>query len=380
LPGSSGKVAIVGVGWTPQGELPGQTPEVTSVMAVKEAMKDAAIDRSRIDGLIACKSVQGTSSDVEIGPLLGINPRYSQSLDYGSCSFSLHLAVQAIMAGMADTIVLCYGSDSRSSGISFAGGYGRTPPVSLAYASGLMHVAGIAALGLQRHRARYGTTEEQFGWIAVAQREWARMNPLALFREPLTIDQYLSRPYMVEPIRREDVTMISDGGVSVIVSRADRVGEFPHKPVYVVGMSEQTAIRGEYQPGYLDRTFLQGAAAEIWSSTGLRPSDINLLYIQDPTAFWVLQMLEYFGFAPIGQGGPWLAEGHTRPGGDLPVNTNGGQLSESYMWGWLHLVEAVRQLRGAAGPRQVTGAELAMYCSTQGWQKGGASIISTHQI
>jgi acetyl-CoA acetyltransferase len=103
-----------------------------------------------------------------------------------------------------------------------------------------------------------------------------------------------------------------------------------------------------------------------------------VLYIQNPTAVWVLQMLEYYGFAPPGEVGPWLAEGHTRPGGDRPVNTNGGQLSESYMWGWLHMVEAVRQLRGQAGERQVSGAEIAMYCSTQVWLKGGASILSTH--
>jgi len=376
----SGEVAIVGIGWTPQGELPGQSPELTSVNAIKAALKDAGIDRKTVDGLVACKSVQGTNSDVDIGPLLGINPRYSQSLDYGSCSFSLHLAVQAIVSEMADTLVLCFGSDSRSGKLSFATGYGHSPAVTLAHASGLMHVAGMAALGLQRHKSKYGTTDEQFGHIAVGQREWAQMNPLALFRDPLTMDDYLSRPYMVEPIRREDVTMISDGGVAVVVTRADRVGEFRNEPVYLVGMAEQSALTGDYEPGYLDRLFLQAMAEQIWSTTGLGPTDIDLLYIQDPTAFWVLQVLEYFGFAPVGDGGPWLAEGHTRPGGDLPINTNGGQLSESYMWGWLHLVEAVQQLRGNAGQRQVVAPEIAMYCSTQGWQKGGATILSTHKL
>jgi acetyl-CoA acetyltransferase len=109
----------------------------------------------------------------------------------------------------------------------------------------------------------------------------------------------------------------------------------------------------------------------------MTPSDIDLLYIQDPLAVWVLQMLEYYGFCPVGEGGRWLAEGHTRPGGDLPLNTHGGQLSESYMWGWMHMVEAVRQLRGQAGARQVFGAEVALYCSTQAWVKGGASLLAT---
>jgi acetyl-CoA acetyltransferase len=368
-----GKVAIVGVGHTEQGELPGNSPELNSVLAIKEAMADAGIDRSKIDGVITCKSVQGTNVDVGVGPLLGINPRYAQTLDYGTCNFSQHLAVQAITTGMADTIALCYGANARS--IRFP--FGSSAP-TLAGASGLMHIAGPAAMALQRHMALYGTTEEQFGWIAVSEREWAQRNPIALFREPMTIEQYLARPYMVEPLRREDVTMLSDGGVSLIVTRADMVDEFAKRPVYVLGMAEQTQIRGEFSPDYLNREFLAGAANQLWRNAGLTQTDIDLLYIQNPTAVWVLQMLEHYGFVPVGEAGPWLAEGHTRPGGDLPLNTNGGQLSESYMWGWLHLVEAVRQLRGEAGERQQQNAEIAMYCSTQVWLKGGASIISTH--
>jgi acetyl-CoA acetyltransferase len=241
-----------------------------------------------------------------------------------------------------------------------------------------MHIAGPAAMALQRHKAMYGTTDEQFGMIAVSEREWARKNPIALFREPMSMEQYLAMPYMVEPLRRADVTMLSDGGVSLIVTSAERAADYPNRPVYILGMSEQSGIRGEYTPDYLNREFLHGAADQIWRKTGLAPKDIDALYIQNPTAVWVLQMLEWYGFTPVGEAGPWLAEGHTRPGGDLPVNTNGGQLSESYMWGWLHLVEAVRQLRGQAGERQISGAEIAMYCSTQVWLKGGASIISTH--
>ncbi len=368
-----GKVAIVGIGHTEQGELPGRSPELLSVQAIKAAMADAGIDRSHVDGLITCKSVQGLNLDTSVGPLLGINPRYAQTLEYGTCNFSLHLATQAIMTGMAETIVLCYGANARS--VRFPFGMSHT---SMAGAAGLLHVAGPAAMALQRHKAIYGTTDEQFGTIAVSAREWAQKNPLALFRTPLSMDEYLATPYMVEPLRRADVTMLSDGGVALIVTSADRVDEFPNKPVYLLGMAEQSGIRGEHTPDYLMRDFLGSVSDQIWQSTGFSPSDIDLLYVQDPTAVWILQILEHFGFCPVGEGGPWLAEGHTRPGGDLPVNTNGGQLAESYMWGWLHIVEAVRQLRGQAGDRQVSGAELAMYCSTQIWLKGAASILSTH--
>jgi len=370
-----GKVAIVGIGHTPQGELPGQTPELNSVLAIKEALKDAGIDRSGLDGLITCKSVQNTNADIQVGPLLGINPRYSQTLDYGTCNFSIHLAIQAIVTGMADTIALCYGANARSARFPF----GASSP-TLAGVSGLMHVGGPAALALQRYKSLYGMTDEEFGWIAVGSREWAQRNPNALFRTPMSMEDYLNMEYLIEPLRRPDITMLSDGGVSVILTSAERAADFPNKPIYILGMSEASQIRGEFTPDYLNREFLIGASDEIWSKTGMSPADIDALYIQDPTAFWVLQMLELFGFAPIGEGGRWLAEGHTRPGGRLPLNTNGGQLSESYMWGWMHIVEAVRQLRGEAGPeRQVTGAETAMYLSTQTWLKGGASIVATHR-
>jgi acetyl-CoA acetyltransferase len=368
-----GKVAVVGVGHTPQGDLHGQTPEVSTTLAIYDAIRDAGIDQSQIDGLITCKSIQGTNADNQVGPLLGFNPRYSQSLDYGTCTFSLHLAVQAIVTGMADTIVLAYGANARSARFPF----GAAPP-TLAGASGLMHIAGPAGMALQRHKAMYGTTDEEFGWIAVSEREWAQKNPIALFREPMSMQDYLAKPYMVEPLRREDVTMLSDGGVALIVTRADKVDEFPNKPAYILGMSEQVQMRSEYLPGFVNREFIQGSSNQIWKNTGFKPKDIGALYIQNPTAVWVLQMIEYYGFAPIGEGGRWLAEGHHRPGGDLPINTNGGQLSESYMWGWLHLVEAVRQLRGQAGERQIEGLELAMYASTMAWTKGGSTIMSTH--
>jgi acetyl-CoA acetyltransferase len=368
-----GKVAIVGVGHTDQGEFPETSPELLSVRAAKAALSDAGIDRSAVDGVITCKSIQGHNSDVAVGPLLGMSPPYSQTLDYGTCNFSLHLAVQAIVSGMASTVLLCYGANARTTRYPFG-----AAPATMAGAAGLMHIAGTAALALQRHKALYGTTDEQFGWIAVSAREWARKNPLSIFRDPLTMDQYLAMPYMVEPLRRADVTMLSDGGVSLVVTRADRVADFAQRPVYVVGMAEQSAIQGEQRQDYLNRSWLAAAADRIWKATGLGPADIDALYIQDPTAVWILQMLEAYGFCPTGEAGPWLAEGHTRPGGDMPLNTNGGQLSESYMWGWLHMVEAVRQLRGQAGERQISGAEIAMYCSTQAWVKGGASILSTH--
>lgn len=370
----SSQIAIVGIGHTEQGELPRCSSELLAARATKAALEDAGIDRGGIDGLITCKSVHGANIDTALGPLLGINPPYSQTLEYGSCNFSLHLAAQAIATGMASTIVLCYGANARSAGVSFS-----TAPLSMASVAGYLHVAGPAAMALRRHMALYGTTEEQVGSIASSSRDWAQMNPLALFQKPLSVDDYLSSPYLVEPLRRADLTMISDGGVALVVTSAERAAaDFPHRPVYLYGMAEQSAIRGDHNPDYLMRPFLSSLADRIWRDTGLTHSDVDLLYVQDPTSVWILQVIEAFGFCSVGDVGPWLAEGHTRPGGDLPLNTNGGQLSEAYMWGWLHLVEAVRQLRGDAGERQVADAETALYCSTQVHLKGAVSVLSTH--
>jgi acetyl-CoA acetyltransferase len=368
-----GGVAIVGIGATAQGEHPDTSAAALSAEAAERALADAGIGKADVDGLITCKSIQGAGSDLEVGRVLGMSPPYSQTLDYGTCNFSVHLAVMAIESGMANTIVLSYGANARSATVNFGA---RGAPRDLAGASGFLHIAGPAAMALRRHMHLYGTTEEQFGHIAVAQRAWAEQNPIAVFRTPLTMDEYLAQPYLVEPLRRADVTMRSDGGVALVMTRADRASSLPHAPIHVIGMAEQSALAENLDLRNVMRPWIAPVGERIWAQTGLSPSEIDLLYLQDPTAVWVLQMLEHFGFCPVGEGGPWLADKHTYPGGDLPLNTNGGQLSESYMWGWLHLCEAVRQLRGHAGDRQVPGAQVAFYGSTQGFAKAAASILT----
>jgi acetyl-CoA acetyltransferase len=372
----AGRTAIVGLGHTAQGELPGHSAEENAVDAGLLALADAGLALDELDGLVACKSVQGQGNDVNVGALLGVNLPYVQSLDYGTCNFSLHLAVMAIVSGMASTVLLTYGANARSGKFDFGKPiYGA----DMASAAGLVHIAGRAGLALQRHKAIYGTTDEQFGMLAVGQRDWAQNNPNAIFRTPMSMADYLAEPYMVDPLRRSDVTMISDGGVALVVTSAERARQLPNPPVYISGIAEYAGVRGDYNPENLMRPWLRDSAVTIWANTGLRPADIDALYIQDPTALWSLQMLEYYGFCGIGEGGPFLAEGHTLPGGSLPLNTHGGQLSESYTWGWMHVVEAVRQLRGQAGERQLDAPETGMYCSSHGFVKAAVSVLSTNQ-
>jgi acetyl-CoA acetyltransferase len=370
------KTAIVGIGATEQGEIPGQSADHIAARAAVKALEDAGIDKSQIDGLVTCRPPMApgkVGTDEDIGQLLGVNPAFTSTLEYGPCAFSLHVAAGAINAGLCHTVLLTYGTNLRSAGASFGGG--TRDWLTLA---GLVHIAGPAAMAARRHMHLYGTTEEQLGWVSVAQREWAQNNPIAIFRDPMSIDDYMASPYVVEPLRRPDLTMISDGGCAVVLTSAERAKDFKKAPVYLLSMAQQSAMRSDQNVDKLMRPWLKDIGDNVFARAGLGPRDMDLVYLQDATSVWVLQMLEWFGFCGVGEGGPFLAEGHTRPGGSLPVNTNGGQLSECYMWNWMHLYEAVRQLRKECGSRQVPDVEVALHAQTHDFYKGAATILSTH--
>lgn len=374
--GTRARTAIVGVGATEQGEIPGESPEEIAVRAAVLALADAGLDKLAVDGLITCKApLTAHGTDESMGPLLGINPAFSTTLDYGMGGFSLHLASMAIQAGLATTVLLTFGTNARSARIGFSRPIGGA--ADWLRLAGLVHVAGPAALAFRRHMHLYGTTEEQLGWVAVAQREWARLNPRAVFRDPMTIGDYLRHPYIVEPLRRPDLTLISDGGAAVVVTSAERARDCRAAPVHLLSTAQQSAIRNEQNEDKLMRPWLGDIAERLYAAAGVGPADIDVAYLQDGTSVWVLQMLEWYGFCGVGEAGPFLAEGRTRPGGSLPVNTHGGQLSESYTHNWMHLYEAVRQLRGECGDRQVDGATLALHAQTHDFWKGAATLLST---
>lgn len=370
-------VAIIGVGATHQGELPGLSGDEIAVDALRLALADAGIAKSQLDGLVTCRSYGGQGVDTDIGRLLGLNPSFSATLDYGTCNFSLHLAIMAIRSGLANTVALTYGTNQRTAKHRFAN---AASDAHLTEPHGFYNVAGPAAMAFARHKHLYGTTEEQLGHVAVGQRQFAQLNPMAIFRDELTLENYLAAPYIVEPLRRPDITMISDGGAALIVTRADRIGDLDRTPVFLVAMAQSASLRDNQTNDNLMRPWIGDTATRLYRDSPVSREDVDVLFIQDPFSVWVLQMLEWYGFCPVGEGGPFLAEGRTAPGGALPLNTNGGQLSEAYMWGWLHLCEAVRQLRGEAGPRQVKGASIAQYCSTMAFKKAAATILSKNQL
>jgi acetyl-CoA acetyltransferase len=369
-------VAIVGVGATEQGRLPGRDADDIAIEALGRALGDAQIGKDEIDGLITCKSDDGRSGiDTEIGRKAGMNPAFSAALDYGSCNFSLHLAAMAIRSGMAKTVACVYGTNQKTGRRNeFARPIADAGTVGAPH--GFAHIAGPAALAFRRHQELYGTTEAQLGQIVVASRQWARMNPQAIFREAFSLDDYFASPALVRPLRRADLTMISDGGAALIVTDAERALGYPKQPVYLLAGAQGTGLRLYQNDDHLMRPWLAGVAERTYADAGITAEDVDVLFIQDPTSVWVLQMLEWYGFCGVGEAGPLIESGAIGPGGSIPVNTNGGQLSEAYMWGWLHLVEAVRQLRGEGAERQVADAKLALYCSTKGFEKAAATVLS----
>jgi acetyl-CoA acetyltransferase len=379
VPGAvRGRCAIVAVGNTEQGEIPGISADELAVEALRRTLAETGIAKDVLDGLITCKSFGGFGVDTAIGKLAGLNPAYSATLDYGTCNFSLHLACAVIQAGLAEVVAILYGTTQRSQGHRFAAPLGTAPgaPRDDAAVYGLLNVAGPAAMAFRHHQARYGTSEGDLGRIAVSQRRYAQENPQAIFRSPLTLDDYLDAPYLVEPLRRPDLCMISDGAACLVVAAEHRAAELTGKPVQVLGIAQQTGLRDRQNPDQFLRPWIRPVAERIYRAAGVDRDDVDVLYIQDPSSVWVLQMLEHYGFVPYGEVGAAFADGAVGYGGRLPLNTNGGQLSEAYMWGFLHLCEAVRQLRGECGPRQVPGARMAQYCSTMGFQKAASTILA----
>lgn len=365
-----GAAAVVGVGTTPQGLFPGTSAEDHAVEAVRRALADAGIHKSQVDGLITCKTFSNSNVDMVVGQRLGINPRYSASLDYGTCNFSMHLATMVLLAGLAETIVVVYGTDQ---GTRNTGALSKSvSPIGMDD-----QLAAWCALMFERHRQRYGLTEEQLGHVSVSQRRWAQLNPLAIRREPLTIEQYLQAPYRINPIRAYDICPMDDGGAAVVLTTADRAADLAVKPVYILGMAQGASLRLDQNADNLDREWNRAVADRVFAAAGIDRSDIDLVSIQDPASMWTVQMLGQYGFVPPEDVGAFFAEGHTGPGGSLPVNTSGGHLSESYMWGWLHIAEIIRQLRGNCGDRQVLGAATAIHCSTRSDVKGAATIYGT---
>jgi acetyl-CoA acetyltransferase len=234
-------------------------------------------------------------------------------------------------------------------------------------AFGVFGVNAHYALATSRHMAMYGTTNDHLGAIAVAERQWAAMNPLAEHRDPITIEDYHASRWVAEPLHLLDCCLVSNGGVAVIVSRADEARDLAQPPAYIWGM-------GQGHPGDMRRkgwdvetqTGAPMAKETAFAMAGIGIDDVDVLQAYDCYTYTVLVTLEDYGFCKKGEGGPFASEGKLAPGGALPTNTGGGQLSAYYMWGMTPLSEGVIQARGQGGDRQVAKHDVVLVTGNGG--------------
>lgn len=357
------KAAIAGVGASRQGKLPGETPMSLLSEAFVAALDDAGIAKDEVDGLLTMPgttSPEGPKHYLAVGEHLGINPQFTGSMSMGGATAGalVQLAAMAVATGMASVVACVFGDTARTGGSKFDAPSGRGDSWGI---WGMYGNAANSALGARRHMALYGTTSEQLGWVAVTTRRHASMNPAATMREPMTIGDHQASRLVVEPLHLLDCCIITDGGAAIIVTSPERAADARKGGVALWGMGQGHTLENLGARDWWYLPHQTDCVSRAYRMAGVGPSDIRVAQLYDNFTIAVLFWLEHAGFVPEGQSGPFV-EGGQRIGlgGELPVNTAGGNLSESYMQGWLHIVEGVRQVRGESGERQVPNADLCL--------------------
>jgi len=376
----SAPVYIAGAAETPLGEVHDHTEYSMIAVAAREALAEAGMTLADVDGLFV--NYAGEEGTVQVGEYLGIQPRYMDSSDLGGAAWEafVHHAMLAVASGRCEVALLAYASRQRSRrqrsvlppgglDLSLTGQF-QTP---YALPMPIGHYAMIAA----RHMHEFGTTSEQLAEIAVAARGWAQLNPKAWSRDPLTVQDVLSSRMLSTPLHRHDACLVTDGGGAVVVTTAARARNAAKRAVKVLGAGEsQTHWNLAQMP---DLTVSAGAVSgrEAFAMAGITPADVDVLQPYDSFTITVLMALEDLGFCGKGEGGAFVEKGRLAPGGDLPAMTSGGGLSYNHpgALGILLLVEAVRQLRGEAGERQVPNAEIAVAHGVGGLMSTAATVV-----
>jgi acetyl-CoA acetyltransferase len=357
-------VYIAGVAETPLGKVMDQSELSMVALAAKEALDEAGLRLKDVDGLFV--NYMGEEGSVQVGEYLGIRPRYADSSDMGGGSFEafVHHAMLAVAAGRCEVALITYASRQRSRrnrNRAIAADPG-TLAGQFEAPYGIHFPIGFYALTAARHMHQYGTRPEHLAEVAVAARRWAQLNPKAWSREPLTIDEVLASPLICEPLHKLDCCLVTDGGGAVIVTSRARARDARKKAVRVLGAGESTHQWHISQMEDLTVTPGVISAREAFGMAGITAADVDVLEPYDNFTHSVIHYLEDLGFCGRGEGGPFVAGGRLAPGGDLPAMTMGGGLSYCHpgALGILLLIEAVRQVRGEAGARQVKDVEIAV--------------------
>lgn len=358
---SRGVISIVGAAESDLGRVAdGLTSLDLAGQAALRAADDAGIGIHEVDGIF-CATSHYAMSGLELAEYLGIRPRYSDSNNLGGASFVSHLlhAIAAIRAGLCTTALIAYGSTQLSDGGKLV-----TASAPNLYESAYRprYPVSMYALAAARHMHEFGTTREQLASVAVAAREWARLTPGAFSTEPLTIDDVLASRMVSDPLTVADCCLVTDGGGAIIVTTTERARDLRQPLIPVLGVGEAHWHRSISQMPSLTTTAALDSGVRAFAMAGLDVADVDVVELYDAFTINVPLFLEDLGFCAKGEGGAFVSDGRIAPGGTLPVNTNGGGLSYAHpgMYGIFLLVEAVRQLRGGTGARQVAGAEVAL--------------------
>jgi len=377
-------VCVVGVGLSDGPVANGLTATMLETQAFRRALADAGLTTRDIGGLASAG--YGGMHEVQLAEYLGVTPHWLESTSVGGSSFefqTLH-AYRAIQAGDVDTVAIVYGNNQlsafgRTLGTGGGGGRGRGQmPLSMSYEfpTGITLV-GSYAMAAQRHMYEYGTTPEQLASIAVQTREHAGRNPHAMYSDPITVDDVLGSKLVADPLHKLDCCVISDGGCCIVLTTEERARDLPHRPVYVRGAAGGTTHHSIQAMADMTTTAAAVSGPKAFTEAGIRPGDVDVFAMYDSFTYTVLVVLEDLGFAPKGEGGPFVADGNLRLGGALPTNTDGGGLSATHpgMRGLFLLCEATRQLRGDAGGSQVRDAEIAVAHGSGGWLSTQSTVV-----
>ncbi|HUJ07821.1 MAG TPA: OB-fold domain-containing protein [Streptosporangiaceae bacterium] len=398
---ASSGAAIAGLGMTSLGRVYGTTPRRLAASAVRLAAADAGMALADLDGLLICPGISG-GLDLGLAAQLGLRDLSLLAVisSFGaSAVMAVQTAALAVTSGAARAVACVFADTPLQEGAragSAFGGWGerdgqdgqdrpsgrpeRHGLAGLAAGYGFRSVTVYYALAARRHMQRYGTTSEQLGAIAVAQRGWAAGNPLAQYRDPITLADHQRSRWVAEPLHLLDCSLVSNGAIAVIVTAARAAAAGPRPPVHVWGWGQ--GHPGQPMASGSDFGLVTGAVQAgraAMGMAGVGPADVTMCQIYDCYTYTVLVTLEDYGFCAKGDGGPFVASGALAPGGTLPVNTGGGQLSAYYMWGFTPLSEAVIQARGDGGDRQSSATDVILVSGNGGiLSHHGTLIVSPH--
>ena len=356
-----GSVAVVGAAESELGQVaPGTTPVDLMAQATRRALNECGLNLSDIDGVFTNAS-QLRMPTLSLCEYLGLKPRYQDGTGIGGSSFMTHVqhAMLAIEHGLCEVALIAYGSTQRT--VSRAAASPREfNPYETPYKPFMPSTA--YALAASRHMHEFGTTRENLAEVAVAARQWALMNPVAWEKEPLTIEQVLGARMVSYPLTVRDCCLVTDGGGAIILTSAARAKTLRQKPAYVLGVGEYLSHASISNMADLTVTGAAQSGAQAYAMAGLAARDVNAAQVYDAFTINTILFLEDLGFCPKGEGGRFVSGGRIAPGGALPVNTSGGGLSYCHpgMYGLLVLIEAIRQVRGDAGKRQVQNCDVAL--------------------